>query len=312
MKNRTIFVIIQIAVCLTYGVFRASELQDFRIQTILIESLIMPLLAFIVTFFVEGIKLATLRASYEWKKSFNTFNVILVIIFSIIGSLMILKLIATRNKQDVSDTRTFKKEVIDSNDNYTKQVGDHKNELLNDNNLYENFKYNFALKFPKDFVVDYGIGKDVIVQATNDYMGYAIAVSIAPTETENLMNKNESKELVSDKVVDEMFEYYNDPSYLNQFIGSLEDRALSDVKVKKTTVTNYNNRKYIHVECDAYAILDNELHPLVLDAYITFYNHHIYQLFFRSWLTQNNDAWRATIKKTMSLTTINEKVRDYR
>jgi hypothetical protein len=310
VNYRNIHVIAVVGISVSYGLFRCDELNNWSADVILFESIVPALIAAFPTLIIEFIKFAVQRGKYDYTNSLNTF----FYVFYTCALLMALGSINGKKQKSEykPDEPTFKREVLDNTNDTILKAGDYRLELLNTNNLYENYRDHFTIKFPENFEVDYGTGKDSEVRATNSNFGYVIAVTVAPTGTEKFFDGNSNKNFVSDTMVAMFFDLMSENEYRKKLVQSHEERGLSDVAITEVRLTNYNKRKYIEVKYFANAILDNVKHPVRMIGYTTYYNHHVYQFYFRSYENQFNEEWKATIRNTMSTVLVDEKIRDYR
>jgi hypothetical protein len=104
---------------------------------------------------------------------------ILLIVVHIIGYLAAKM---DKNENTTSDTDLHKSTVLKENKNHVKDIGEIESEILNKDNLYENFNYHYAILFPKGYKVDYGIGKYSQIQAYNEKNGNSIIITSFQTD----------------------------------------------------------------------------------------------------------------------------------
>lgn len=310
MNYRYAHIVAVAGLSIAYGMHRCNTLNNYNADVLIFESIVPLLIAAFPTLIIEFIKFAIQRGKYDYTKSLNTFiyAFYICVLLLALGSINNKK----RNSEYTSDEPTFKREILDNTADTIVKAGDYRLEMLNSNNLYENYRHHFTIKFPEEFQVDYGTGKDSEVQATNSYFGYVISVTVAPTGTEKFFTSNANKNFVSDTMVVEIFELMSTNEYRKKLIQSHEERGLDDVEITGIRLTNYNKRKFIETKYFANAILDDKKHPITIIGYTTYYNHYVYQFYFRSWENQFNEEWIATMKSAMSTLLVDEKIRDYR
>jgi len=58
--------------------------------------------------------------------------------------------------------------------------------LLNKDNLYENYSYNYAIKIPEGYKTNKGIGKYSSVQFYNEQLGYVVVVNVGESDFKDI------------------------------------------------------------------------------------------------------------------------------
>jgi hypothetical protein len=305
--NTYMRLIIVLILSLIYGIIIAYDSRLWNAGGILIHSSTIIFIAAFILGIFEFLRFVFNRKDYNVKQVPKTFLIIFLILFTflVFANFVTSKLV----KEDLSkDTETYKNEVLHDSDEDKQVIGSSKFEFANDNNLYENYKYNYAIKFPEHFDLDYGIGKFSEVQATRLDSGLLIIVNVAETETKKILDGSHDKDAVSDVVVNEMLKSFREKNGTELMEQSFEKKGLTDVKLSNISSTNFNNRLFVKLEFKANAILDGEKHPTILIDYITFYYHNVYHFTFRCWESGYTDSWKNRIKSTMSMVLVSENI----
>lgn len=292
-----------------FGIGQAYQMRsDFIVQSI-ISSLIPFMLVFGIGLIAELIRSLSDKGSFFKKYLDTTFKVFVPVI-----SLCYLSLLVNSYYADDPDANQrsqpslYKPSVQKKNNNPVKSLGAVDTEFLNADNLYENYADNYTIKFPESFKVNYGAGKFSEVQAYDSDSGYVIIVNVATSDVSSYFNNGESKNEISELMVNGMFEKFSDLAYLEQLESSFEERGLSDVQHVDSKMTNYNGRFYISSQYQANAIINGQKHPTTLIDLVTFFNNKIYHFTFRAWTNLFNESWNSRIVQTMSTTLISEHI----
>lgn len=280
---------------------------DFLLQTF--SSTLIPLIfIFIITTIVELSK-TIYKKGYRFDNYINTsWKIFIPIIILFYFSLVVSNY--TKNKENSVNNKNelYKKSVQENNPNQIKKVGSVHTEFLNSDNLYENYSHNYTIMFPKNYKVNYGIGKYSEVQAYDSINGYIIVVNAIKTVTGINPTPNRTKNNISDTLMRLIPTYYDDPKYIHKLERKFEENGLSDVKHKEYSLTNYNNRIYISSKFAANSIINNVKIPIILIDNVTFYDDKIYHFSFRSLTKNYNGNWETIINNVMSTVLINDRI----
>ncbi len=282
--------------------------QEIIISQSLVSSLIPIIITIVLTVLIEILK-------YIFKKEykFNNFIGTMKTIYIIVISICLLSLLGNygnhyfndSSKTDTDD-KTYKRTVQENNSNAVKQVGKVKTEFLNENNLYENYSYNYSITFPANYKVNYGIGKHTEIQAYDSDSGYVIVVSAVKNDVSEYFEKDLSKDEVSEIMMKNLFEKFNNDTSKTLLEKSFEKKGLSDVSLKQIRLTNYNNRFFIHATFSANVIIDNERLSVVVQNYNSFYDNKVYNFTFRCFSSYNNNSWLKVVNQVMGTVFISD------
>lgn len=183
------------------------------------------------------------------------------------------------------------------------------NDFLNKNNLYKNYKYNYMIKFPNSYNVDYGISLNNI-QAHKWDSGYAISVTAAFTDLKQFMQHEDlSNENISEMVVKGMAHKYKTQEGKNIAIKAFENRGMSDVVMIDSKLVNFNNRYFVKNTFTANVLVESISIPVVVTNFISHYNQHNYQVIFRTLSQYNTIKWKGVISSSMSSFFIKENIK---
>lgn len=291
-----------------FGIGQAFIIQgNFLIQSF--SSSLLPLIViFVITFIAELSKTLT-KKGYRFNDFINTSWKIFIPTIILFYFLLLVGYYSKFKEQSASSkNELYKKTVQQNNLSSKKNVGNVHSEFLNSDNLYENYSHNYTIMFPKNFHVNYGIGKYSEVQAYDSLIGYIIVVNVMNLESGIKPTANRTKNNISDTLIKALFTYYKDENYIHKLESTLEERGLSDVKHEQYHLTNYNNRIYISSRYTGNAIINNEKYPIILIDNVTFYDDKIYHFSFRSWKENFTKDWEKIINNTMALVLINDRI----
>lgn len=303
--NNTVKVLLALALSLAFGLLQANSLGRLTEDQIFGSTMVLLVPMIGLTLIIELVKFF-FRKGYKFDGAATVFLSTGLVMF-VVGLLSLLGNRYMRSKStSIEDENLYKKEVQVANLEDEKAVGEVEMEFLNENHLYENYKYHYSIRFPEHFNVDYGIGKYSEVQASELDSGFVISVSVATSGAKKVLGENLPKKFASDTMVKGMYAKFQTPSYKRRMEEEFEERGLTDVEMYSVRLTNYHNRFFIDSRYRANAILDGVKYPLVIADFVTFYDDEIYHFFFRSWEPYYNDKWKSRITTTMSNVLISE------
>jgi hypothetical protein len=180
----------------------------------------------------------------------------------------------------------YKKIVNTENKKPIKKVGDVKREFLNEDNFYENYVYNYAIKFPENYQLNYGIGEYSNILAYNESNGKQISISTG--------NNNVDYSFSNEKA-NEMIDSYK-KKHLDFFTNGIikkwkKEGSYQDVKVVSEEVVNFYNKKFIKLTFEGTRNLNNTDYLYTIIDFITFFNDYNYHFYFESPKPQNKTDW---------------------
>ena len=201
--------------------------------------------------------------------------------------------------QNVVTTKDrYKKIVNEENKQPIKKVGDVKQEFLNEDNFYENYVYNYAIKFPDNFKLNYGIGEYSNILAYNEDNGKQISITTGDNNVDFSFSNEKANEMI-EGLKKEHFDFFTNPiikKWKNE--GSYQD-----VKVVEREIVNFYNKKFIKLTFDATRNLNNNDYEYTVTDFITFFKENNYHFYFESPKPQNSaewSDWNNLILETMS------------
>jgi hypothetical protein len=206
-------------------------------------------------------------------------------------------------KTPLEDTYSYKKTILNKNKKPIKAVGDISTEFLNKDNFYENYEFNYTIKFPENYKLNYGAGKHSLILAYNEELGSQINVTSGDNGLGHSFDSKESNKLIKDF-------YDNGKEYLiAPLIKKLEeDQGYYKVLFKKSELVNFHNKYFIRLDFLASKMINNELHPLVISDFITFHNKNNYHFYYECVGEKLTDQWQSTILKTMATVRISNTI----
>ena len=166
--------------------------------------------------------------------------------------------------------------------------------------MYENFEYNFSIKFPSTYKVDYGIGKSSVVQAYDTTSGHIIAVSVSSSDFANISSDGYSDLQFAEKIVKDLFELYKTDEVRSKMTSGYEKRGFSDVTDNEPSLVNFNNIYFIKTNYKGYSIVNNEEYPVILIDFVTANKQYGYHFIFKSWSESYTASWQSKIIEIMS------------
>jgi len=173
--------------------------------------------------------------------------------------------------------------------------------LLNKDNLYENYSYNYAIKIPEGYKTNKGIGKYSTIQFYNEELGCIVAINVGESNLEGItLVENNS-------IILEFAEEYETDLSLNQTIeNAIIDRGYNSPKFLKSNIVNYNNRLFLNLTHEAFRRKNKNNNPVVMSSFITYYKGYIYFIQFVSYKFISQKKWENEIEKSMSNLFINK------
>lgn len=250
------------------------------------------LISFVICAAIESVK-TILKKSYRFNSFVRTWWLVFIPVILLAYSTLYFSNDA--ESVDIKEV-TYKKYVQERNTKSKKRIGDVDSEFLNEDNLYENFKHNYTVKFPINYKVNYGMGRYSEIQAYDTLTGRMISISVADSKVKNPFD---TKKEHSDFMVKGMFEELKNKKYVTLLERTFEERGLADVVLSEYDLTNYNNRVFIRLDFDAKAIVDNKSIPIVVRDFVTFHDSHIYHFAFRTPQILLNDKFEHLVLNTM-------------
>jgi hypothetical protein len=204
----------------------------------------------------------------------------------------------TANENIKNDKEKYKKIVNKENDKPIKKVGDIKKEFLNEDNFYENYVYNYAVKFPSNYTLNYGIGEYSNILAYNENNGKQISI----TTGDNKLGYS-----FSNQKANEMIDSF-DKEQLNFFTNGIikkwkKEGSYQSVKIINEKVVNFYNKKFIKLTFEATRNLNDIDYIYTVTDYITFFKENNHHFYFESPKPQNEtewEEWENLILETMS------------
>jgi hypothetical protein len=292
---------------LTYGIIQAYKLSNLSFNTIIGNACAPLLIAIAISIIVELVNLVR-KKKLSFETVLNRLWKIFLVIIIILFITMELDRLNSSSTTEAKD-EVYKSKVIDENPADIKEVGKVKTELLNSDNLYENYVYNYAILFPKNFKVDYGIGENTQVQASEEKTGYVIIVSVVPDGGSKYFEKGAIDNSTNERFIHTIYKEFNTPIRKKEFEAGFEKMGLTEVMLTKMSLTNFSNKSFIKSNFSAMSIVDNKKYQLVLTTFMTFTSKHFYTITFRSWKLLNNKDWLDIINQTMANFHINENIK---
>jgi hypothetical protein len=208
-------------------------------------------------------------------------------------------------KSQSTSNENYKKTVQDNNSESEKEIGGVKTEFLNKDHLYENYLYNYSIKLPENFKVNYGIGKHSEISAYHPDSGYMVSVNVGDFARPNI-NSNLSQDQETEKLINGAYSVVTSADEIKNLEETFEKRGFADVKFVNSKMTNYNNRSFIFLKFEANQIIDNKKYPTIIIDHVTIYKSNIYHFAFRAWTNLFNEKWEDEIRQTMSSVLISE------
>jgi hypothetical protein len=298
MVKKIIYIVL---LSLLFGIFQAYTIQFDLLQ--ILASSVIPVVLTIPFFLIYSIYLffkGRFKSSELLDNLWASFTPVIVLLFvayfiNYLGP----KIVKSEIESAKSKTDLHKSTVIKENRNTKKDIGDVDSELLNEDNLYENYNYHYAILFPKGYKVDYGIGKYSQIQAYDEKNGNTIIITSFPTDKEineslKIKETNGSKEFM-----ELILESLETTEMKNNFEKTLCERGFTKVKIKSMMLTAFANSYFIKVNSDAKVMYDNKEFPVKLITFTTYKINNIYTVTFRAWESNFNKHWKDQINQTM-------------
>jgi hypothetical protein len=168
--------------------------------------------------------------------------------------------------------------------------------LLNKDNLYENYSYNYTIKIPEGYKKNNGIGKFSSVQFYNENLGYVVGVNVGSTNLEPVNRKTNAKIIKEYKSALDKKKWNLEDDFKN----SLIERGFNKVTLDNCKVVDYNNRLFIRLNFSAFRTIDNQENSASLVNFITYNQKLIYSFMFVSYQWNSIEKWESEIQKSMS------------
>jgi len=201
------------------------------------------------------------------------FTAMAIISISVVGNI-------TNDSDLLSESKTsdkYKKIVNENNPNPIKKVGDVKHEFLNEDNLYENYVYNYAIKFPEDFELNYGVGEYSQLKAYNKETIRQIAISSG----DNKLNYSLSNQQAND-LLKSMMERDVDAMVEKMKLKWKTEGSYQNIELLEKDLVNFYNKKFIKLSFSGTRNLNNIDYAFVMTDFITLFKTNIYQFLFES------------------------------
>lgn len=194
--------------------------------------------------------------------------------------------ISIEGQNDVAQKDKYKKIVNEENKKSIKKVGDVKHEFLNEDNFYENYVYNYAIKFPSNYKLNYGVGEYSNILAYNENNGNQISITTGDNNLDYSFSNQEANKMI------DSFE----KKHLNFFTKGIIEKwknegSYQDVKVVNQKVVNFYNKKFIKLTFEATRNLDDTSYEYTVTDFITFFKKNNYHFYFESPKPQNETEW---------------------
>lgn len=189
--------------------------------------------------------------------------------------------------QNVGATNNnYKKIVNEENKKPVKKVGDVKQEFLNEDNFYENYVYNYAIKFPDNYRLNYGVGEYSNILAYNENNGKQISITTGDNKVDYSFSNQKANEMI------EGFKKEHLDFFANAIIEKWKNEgSYQDVKVVDEGVVNFYNKKFIKLTFEATRNLNDMNYEYTVTDFITFLNENNYHFYFESPKPQNTTEW---------------------
>lgn len=194
-------------------------------------------------------------------------------------------------------TERYKKIVSDENPNPVKKVGDIDKEFLNQDNLYENYIYNYAVRFPENYKINYGLGEYSNVLAYNEESGRQINITTGDNNLEYSLSNDEAN-----KILESITEEHID-MFKNGIVEKWKkEGSFQQIKLQEKKVVNFYNKKFVKLSFKTIRNLNDTNYSYVVTDYITFFKNNNYHFYFEGPEPQNSleqKEWEDLILKTM-------------
>jgi hypothetical protein len=228
------------------------------------------------------------------------------VLYLIILSYSTLNDIPLKSKEISNQEKKYKKIINNENEKPIKKVGDVKLEFLNEDNFYENYVYNYAIKFPENYKLNYGIGEYSNIMAYNEINGKQISITTGDNGIDHSFKNQEANEMI------ENFQKKHLDFFTNEIIKKWKkEGSFQDIKVLSEKVVNFYNKKFIKLTFEATRNLNDIDYLFTVTDYITFFKDYNYHFYFESPKPQNEDElskWNNLILKTMSKVRISKTI----
>ena len=173
--------------------------------------------------------------------------------------------------------------------------------LLNKDNLYENYSYNYAIKIPEGYKTNKGIDKYSSVQFYNEQLGYVVVVNVVESDFKDISLQD------NNMIINKFEREYKTDLLLNDIIEkALIDRGYNSPKFLSSEKVNYNNRDFLNLNHKAFRRSNKNNSPVMMSSFITYYKEYVYFILFVSYQFSSTKNWEIEIEKSMSNLFINK------
>lgn len=231
-------------------------------------------------------------------KVFYYSNILVFVLYLLMVSISKFNDIPFESKDISSKKNKYKNIVSHENQKPVKKVGDIKQEFLNADNFYENYVYNYAIKFPDNFTLNYGIGEYSNILAYNEDNGKQISINTGDNNVDFSFSNEKANEMI-EGLKKEHFDFFTNP-IIEKW---KKEGSYQDVKVVEREIVNFYNKKFIKLTFDATRKLNNNDYEYTVTDFITFFKENNYHFYFESPKPQNSaewSEWNNLILETMS------------
>jgi len=219
-------------------------------------------------------------------KVFYYSNILVFALYLLIISISKFNDIPLKSKDISSKENKYKSIVSDENQKPIKKVGDIKREFLNKDNFYKNYVYNYAIKFPENYKLNYGIGEYSNIMAYNENNGNQISITTGDNNLDYSFSNQEVNKMI------DSFEKKHLDFFTNGIIEKWKNEgSYQDVKVVNQKVVNFYNKKFIKLTFEATRNLNDTIYEYTVTDFITFFKENNYHFYFESPKPQNETEW---------------------
>ena len=167
--------------------------------------------------------------------------------------------------------------------------------LLNKDNLYENYSYNYAIKIPEGYKTDKGIGKYSSIQFYNEQLGYVVAVNVGESDFKDISIQD------NNTIINKFAREYKTDMFLHEIMDkAMIDRGYNSPKFLSSEKVNYNNRDFLNLNHKAFRRSNKNNSPVMMSSFITYYKEYVYFILFVSYQFSSKKNWEIEIEKSMS------------
>lgn len=219
-------------------------------------------------------------------KVFYYSNILSFVLYLLIISISKFNDIPLKSKDLSSKEDKYKNIVSKENQKPIKKVGDIKREFLNEDNFYENYVYNYAIKFPENYKLNYGIGEYSNIMAYDEISGKQISITTGDNGIDYSLSNEEANKMM------DSFQKKHLDFFTNGIIKKWKkEGSYQDVKVLNEKVVNFYNKKFIKLTFEATRNLNDTDYLYTVTDFITFFEDNNYHFYFESPKPQNVAEW---------------------